>query len=71
MLMLGSTTFYAAYPYLRERMPVPVIEPARVSYKAAESLVALGLTHSRAAYRPATVPLREMVHAMAEAGRRW
>jgi allantoin racemase len=71
VLLLGSTTLYPAFGYLRDRMPVPVIEPAVAAYKAAESLVALGLTHSRAAYRPATVPLKEMVHAMVDAGRRW
>jgi allantoin racemase len=70
-IVLGSTTMYAAYPYLRDRLPVPVVEPAAASYKAAESLLALGLTQSRAAYAPATSPLADVLHPMFETGRRW
>jgi Asp/Glu/hydantoin racemase len=71
VVVLGSTTMYAAYGYLRDAVDVPVVEPAAASYKAVEGLLALGLTHSRRAYPPATAPLAEILQAMATAGARW
>jgi Asp/Glu/hydantoin racemase len=71
VIVLGSTTMYAAYRYLRDALDVPVIEPAAASYKAAEALLALGLSHSRRAYPPVTSPLGETLQAMHEAGARW
>ena len=71
VIVLGSTTMYAAYRYLREALDVPVVEPAAASYKAVESLLALGLTHSRHAYASVTAPLSEALQAMSDAGARW
>jgi allantoin racemase len=52
VLMLGSTTMYQAHAYLAERLPVPVLNPGIVAYKACETLIDLGLSHSKAAYLP-------------------
>lgn len=70
-IILGSTTMYKAHAYLRERLSVPVIEPAAVAYKAAETMLALGLTHSRAAYRRAAMPYADVVHGMLDSARMW
>jgi Asp/Glu/hydantoin racemase len=71
VIVLGSTTMYAAYRYLREMLEVPVIEPAAAAYKAMDGLLALQLTHSRRAYAPATAPLDDIRRAMGAAAARW
>jgi allantoin racemase len=50
VIVLGSTTMFAAHSYLAERLPVPVINPGLVTFKVAESLVTLGLSHSKVAF---------------------
>lgn len=50
VVILGSTTMHGAASYLAERLPVPLINPGPFSYKLAETMLALGLTHSRKAY---------------------
>jgi allantoin racemase len=67
VICLGSTTMHQAHGFLRENLPVPVINPGPLSYKLAEAVLALGLTHSRHAYRRPDVEKREMIHAMARA----
>jgi allantoin racemase len=52
VLMLGSTTMYQSHLYLAERLPVPVLNPGIVAYKACETLIDLALSHSRVAYVP-------------------
>ena len=64
VILLGSTTMHQAHAYLAERLPVPVINPGPLSYKIAESLLGLGLSHSRAAYPRSPVPRGDMIHAM-------
>ena len=64
VICIGSTTMHQAVPYLREELPVPVINPGPLSYKLAEMLVGLGLTHSRKAYRRPDVPKLDMLTAM-------
>lgn len=68
VILLGSTTMHQAHAYLSERLNVPVINPGPLSYKMAESALALGLTHSRAAYAKSPAPKDEMVRAMLDAG---
>ena len=44
---MGSTTMHQAVPYLRENLPVPVINPGPLTYKLAECCIGLGLSQSR------------------------
>lgn len=66
-IVLGSTTMYKARPYMAMHLPVPVIDPATALYKQAETMLALHLTHSPAAYPGAGVPKADIVHAMVDA----
>lgn len=64
VILLGSTTMHQAHAYLRERLPVPVINPGPLSYKLAEAALALRLSHSRKAHPQPAVPRLDMVDAM-------
>jgi len=64
VICMGSTTMHQAVPYLRENLPVPVINPGPLTYKLAEFLLGLGLSHSRKAYRKPDVPKFGMLDAM-------
>ena len=68
VICMGSTTMHQAHGYLRDRLPVPVINPGPLTYKIAEAFLALGLSHSRAAY-PRPVAVRaQLIKAMLAAG---
>lgn len=67
VICLGSTTMHQAHHHLSEVLDVPVINPGPLSYKLMESLLALGLTHSRRAYPRPHLPKPEMIHAMQHA----
>jgi allantoin racemase len=64
VICMGSTTMHQAVPYLREHLPVPVINPGPLTYKLAELMLGLKLTHSRTAYAKPHVPKLEMIEAM-------
>jgi allantoin racemase len=64
VILLGSTTMHQAHGYLRDNLPVPVINPGPLSYKLAEAALALGLTQSRKAHARPTAPKRDMIDAM-------
>ncbi len=64
VICIGSTTMHQAVPFLREELPVPVINPGPLTYKVAEMLLGLGLTHSRKAYGRPHVPKPGMLEAM-------
>ncbi|TDI58736.1 MAG: hydrogenase expression protein HupH [Alphaproteobacteria bacterium] len=68
VILLGSTTMHQAHGYLRDRLPVPIINPGPLSYKMAELALGLGLSHSRAAYPKSPAPKDDMVRAMLDAG---
>lgn len=68
VLILGSTTMHQSHAYLSKRLPVPVINPGPLSYKLAESALALGLTHSRVGYPRPMHPRLDMLQAMFDAG---
>lgn len=67
VIALGSTTMHQAHGYLRERLPVPVINPGPLSYKLVEALLALGLSHSRRAYPRPLVAKPHLIGAMLSA----
>ena len=64
VLILGSTTMHQAHAYLAQRLPVPIIHPGPLSYKLAETALALGYRHSRAAYPKPMHPRLDMLEAM-------
>ena len=69
VICLGSTTMHEAAAWLAERLPVPVINPGPLTYKLVESMLALGLTHSRAAYPAPLDPQPDLLHAMMDGAR--
>lgn len=42
VIVIGSTTMHRAYGYLRERLPVPVINPGLVAHKMCKMVFELG-----------------------------
>lgn len=50
VIILGSTTMHQSYTYLKERLPIPVINPMQVCYKFCENMLDLGLSHSKKAF---------------------
>ncbi|MGE0310538.1 MAG: aspartate/glutamate racemase family protein [Lautropia sp.] len=69
VLILGSTTMHQAHAWLAPRLPVPIVNPGPLSYKLAESALALGLSHSRKAYPVPMHPRLDMLQAMLAAAR--
>ena len=67
VICMGSTTMHQAVPYLQAELPVPVVNPGPLSYKLAELVLGLGLSHSRKAWPAPNVPKPEMLAAMMEA----
>lgn len=67
VIILGSTTMHQAHEYLSSRLEVPVINPGPLSYKLAETALALGLSHSPKPYPTPLVPHHDMIHAMMHA----
>jgi allantoin racemase len=67
VILLGSTTMHEAHGYLAERLPVPVINPGPLTYKLAEAVLGLGLTHSKRAYPASPAPQDATIHAMLDA----
>ncbi len=70
-ILLGSTTMHQAHGYLAQRLPVPVINPGPLSYKIAETLLGLGLSHSRAAHPVSPAPKRELIEAIMASAATW
>ena len=64
VILLGSTTMHQAHAYLQNALPVPVINPGPLTYKLAESVIDLNLTHSRRAYPKPLVQKKDMIQAM-------
>lgn len=67
VILLGSTTMHQAHGYLAERLPVPVVNPGPLTYKLAETVLGLRLTHSRSAYPTTMAPRHDVLHAMLDA----
>jgi Asp/Glu/hydantoin racemase len=67
VILLGSTTMHQAHGYLAARLEVPVINPGPLTYKLAEAVLGLGLTHSRRAYPSSPAPRHDTIRAMGDA----
>jgi allantoin racemase len=50
VLILGSTTMHQSHAWLSQRLEVPILNPGVIAYKTAETLVLLGLSHSKVAF---------------------
>jgi allantoin racemase len=68
VILLGSTTMHQAHAYLADRLPVPVINPGPLTYKLVETLLGLGLSHSRVAWPKSPAPRDDVLHAMLQKG---
>ena len=69
VVCLGSTTMHQAAEYLAGNLPIPVVNPGPLTYKLVESVLDLGLAHSRKAYPKPLDPRPGMIHAMLKAGK--
>lgn len=63
-ICLGSTTMHQCVGYLQEHLPVPVIDPGPLTYKMAEMLLGMGLSHSPTAYARPHTPKKGTIHSM-------
>ncbi len=71
VICLGSTTMHQSHQFLSENLPVPVINPGPLTYKLAETLLGLGLSHSRVAFPRPNVQKNGMTQAMMDAAAKW
>jgi len=67
VICLGSTTMHQAHGHLSSVLDVPVVNPGPLSYKLIQTMLSLGLSHSRTAYPKPLVEKSAMVHAMLDA----
>lgn len=67
VICLGSTTMHQAAVFLADNLPVPVVNPGPLTYKLAETVLGLGLTHSRRAFPTPLAPKPAMLRAMLKA----
>jgi allantoin racemase len=56
VIVLGSTTMHQSHGYLKDVLPVPVINPGQIAYKLCEVFLELGLTHSMTAFPAPEMP---------------
>lgn len=68
VILLGSTTMHQAGDYMSEHLPAPVINPGPVAIKLTESLVQLGLSHSKVAFPPPSTIIDDRFFSLAGAG---
>jgi allantoin racemase len=67
VILLGSTTMHEAGQYMSEHLPAPVINPGPVAIKLTESLVQLGLSHSKVAFPSPSAELDDRFLSLAAA----
>ena len=63
-ICLGSTTMHEAHDFLSQELPVPIINPGPLTYELAETVLSMGLSHSRKAYPPPSYLKLNMTRAM-------
>lgn len=64
VLILGSTTMHQSHAWLRERLPVPILNPGLVAFKQCEMLLDLGLSHSKKAYPAPARPVDDLLKSV-------
>lgn len=50
VIIIGSTTMFASHAFLASRLDCPVINPGPATFKMAEALLSMSLTHSKLGY---------------------
>jgi allantoin racemase len=68
VILLGSTTMHQAGDYMAEHLPAPVINPGPVAIKITETLVELGLTHSKVDFPSPSTIIDDRFFSLAGAG---
>lgn len=68
VILLGSTTMHQAGDYMRAHLPAPVVNPGPVAIKLTETLVQLGLTHSKVAFPSPSTIIDDRFFSLASAG---
>jgi len=68
VLLLGSTTMHQAGEYMSAHLPVPVVNPGPVAIKMAETMVQLGLSHSKVAFPSPGTIIDDRYFSLAGAG---
>ena len=68
VILLGSTTMHQAGDYMSAHLPVPVVNPGPVAIKLTESIVQLGLSHSKVAYPSPSTIIDDRFFSLAGAG---
>jgi allantoin racemase len=56
VIVLGSTTMHQSHGYLKDVLPVPVINPGQIAYKLCEVFLELGLCHSKTGFPSPELP---------------
>ena len=70
-IVLGSTTMHQSAAFLNEHLPVPVINPGPATYKIAETMLSLGITHSHVGFPKPHSEKLGMLHAMLDGAATW
>ena len=70
-IVLGSTTMHQSAAFLNEHLPVPVINPGPATYKIAETMLSLGITHSHVGFPKPHSEKLGMLHAMLDGAAAW
>jgi Asp/Glu/hydantoin racemase len=68
VILLGSTTMHQAGDYMSEHLPTPVVNPGPVAIKLTESIVQLGLTHSKVDFPSPSSIIDDRFFSLAGAG---
>jgi allantoin racemase len=50
VIILGSTTMYQSYEFLKSELPIPVLNPGLIALKMCELQLDLGISHSKKTY---------------------
>lgn len=68
VLLLGSTTMHQAGEYMSAHLPAPVVNPGPVAIKMVETMVQLGLSHSKVAFPSPSSNIDDRFFSLAGAG---
>lgn len=64
VIILGSTTMHQSHAFLAKNLSVPILNPGQVSLKFCQTLLELGLSHSKKAYPSPEVPKFDVYHRL-------
>ena len=62
VIILGSTTMHQSHAFLAQRLSVPVLNPGQIAFKTCQTLLELGLSHSKKAYPAPEMPRFDVYH---------